>query len=65
MAKRTRRNLSASFKAKVVVEAIAGEKTLGELAQHYEIQGAEVKALHAKIGRLTGDGKRFFGKCVH
>ena len=80
MAKRTRRNHSATFKAKVALEAIAGEKTLGELAQQYEVhpnqvttwkrqltesaagvfgksssrdQGADVKALHAKIGQLT------------
>ena len=80
MAKGTRRNHSAAFKAKVALEAIAGEKTLGELAQHYEVhpnqittwkrqltvsaagvfgksssrdQGADMKALHAKIGQLT------------
>ncbi len=80
MAKGTRRNHSAAFKAKVALEAIAGEKPLGELAQQYEVhpnqittwkrqliesaagvfgksssrdQGAEVKALQAKIGQLT------------
>ena len=80
MAKGTRRNHSAAFKAKVALEAIAGERTLGELAQQYEVhpnqvttwkrqltesaagvfgksssrdQGADVKALHAKIGQLT------------
>ena len=80
MAKGTRRNHSAAFKAKVALEAIAGEKTLGELAQQYEVhpnqittwkrqltesaagvfgksssrdQGADMKALHAKIGQLT------------
>ena len=80
MAKGTRRNHSAAFKAKVALEAIAGEKTLGELAQQYEVhpnqittwkrqltesaagvfgksssrdQGADVEALHAKIGQLT------------
>ena len=80
MTKGTRRNHSAAFKAKVALEAIAGEKTLGELAQQYEVhpnqittwkrqltesaagvfgksssrdQGADMKALHAKIGQLT------------
>ena len=80
MTKGTRRNHSAAFKAKVALEAIAGEKTLGELAQQYEVhpnqittwkrqltesaagvfgksssrdQGADVEALHAKIGQLT------------
>ena len=64
----------------MALEAIAGEKTLGELAQQYEVhpnqittwkrqltesaagvfgksssrdQGADMKALHAKIGQLT------------
>ena len=32
MAKGTRRNHSAAFKARVALEAIVGEKTLGELA---------------------------------
>ena len=75
-----RKRYSADFKAKVALEAIACEKTLGELAQQYEVhptqittwkrqltesaagifgksssrdQGADVKALHAKIGQLT------------
>jgi len=33
MAKRTRRNHSANFKAKVGLAAMAGEKTLSELAE--------------------------------
>jgi len=36
MGKRTRRNLSSSFKkARVVLAALAGEKTLAELAEYY------------------------------
>ena len=42
MAKGTRRNHSAAFKAKVALEAIACEKTLGELAQHYEVHPTQI-----------------------
>ena len=35
--RRKRRNHSASFKAKVAVAAVRGEKTLAELAQHYDV----------------------------
>ena len=86
MAKGTRRNHSAAFKARVALEAIAGEKTLGGLAQQYEVhpnqittwkrqltenaagvfgtsssrdQGADVEALHAKIGQLTMENDCF------
>jgi len=35
MAKRTRRNHSANFKAKLAISALAGEKIFAELAEHY------------------------------
>jgi transposase-like protein len=36
MAKGTRRKHAASFKAKVALSALAGDKTLTELAQQFE-----------------------------
>jgi hypothetical protein len=36
MTKRTRRNHSGSFKAKVAVAALRGDKTLTELAEQYQ-----------------------------
>ncbi|MDX9835916.1 MAG: helix-turn-helix domain-containing protein, partial [Desulfobulbus sp.] len=42
MAKGTRRDHSAAFKAKVALAAIAGEKTLGELAQQYEVHPGQI-----------------------
>lgn len=35
--KRTRRTHTARFKTKVALEALKGERTLGELAQRFEV----------------------------
>jgi putative transposase len=37
MAKRTRRNYTGTFKAKVAVVALRGDKTLTKIAQQYEV----------------------------
>ncbi|MDX1252958.1 MAG: IS3 family transposase [Gammaproteobacteria bacterium] len=42
MAKRKRRNHSATFKAQVAVAAIKGDKTLAELAQHFDIHPNQI-----------------------
>jgi transposase len=43
MTKRTRRNHSPAFKAKVAVAAIKGEKTLTELAQQFDVHANQIK----------------------
>ena len=40
MSKRTRRNHSPAFKAKVALAAVKGEKMLAELAQQFDTVGA-------------------------
>jgi transposase-like protein len=40
--RRTRKRFSEDFKAKVALEAIKGEKTLAEIASHYEIHPNQV-----------------------
>ena len=35
--KRTRRNHAPGFKAKVAIAAIKGDKTLAEIAEHFEL----------------------------
>jgi transposase len=43
MARRVRCNHGAAFKAKVALEAVRGEKTLNELAQHFDLHANQIK----------------------
>jgi transposase len=42
--RRKRRNHSPAFKAKVALEAAKEEKTVAELAQHYEVHANQISA---------------------
>ena len=42
MARRKRRNHSPTFKAQVAVAALKGDKTLAELAQHFDIHPNQI-----------------------
>ena len=42
MTRRTRRNHSAAFKAKVAMAAIKGDKTLAELAQVFDVHANQI-----------------------
>jgi transposase-like protein len=58
----THRGHSAAFKAKVVLEAIRGEKTLNELAGLYQIHPNQIgqwrKQALERLPEVFGDGKR-------
>ena len=49
MTKRTRRNHSPAFKAKVVLAAIKGEKTLAELAQFFDVHPNQITTWKAQL----------------
>ena len=49
MSRRTRRNHSAAFKAKVALSAIKGEKTLAELAQLYDVHPSQITAWKGQL----------------
>ena len=47
--KRKRRNHSASFKAKVAVAAIRGEKTLAELSEQFDVHQNQIQDWRRKL----------------
>ena len=49
MLKRTRRNHSPAFKAKVALAAIKGEKALAELAQLHDVHPTQITAWKAQL----------------
>lgn len=52
--KRTRRNHTAVFKAKVALAAVRGEKTLAELSTHYDVHVNQIAQWRSElIGRAT------------
>ena len=50
MTKRKRRNHSASFKAKVAVAAVRGDRTLAELAEHFDVHPNQIQGLEEEAG---------------
>jgi len=49
MSRRSRRNHSPGFKAKVALAAIKGEKTLAELAQLHDVHTTQIAAWKAEL----------------
>jgi transposase len=49
MSRRSRRNHSPTFKAKVALAAIKGEKTLAELAQLYDVHTTQIAVWKAQL----------------
>ena len=60
MARRSRRNHSPAFKAKVALAAVKGERTLAELAEHFDVHPNQIqdwkKQLLAKAEYVLGAG---------
>jgi len=49
MTKRLRRNHTPAFKAKVALAAVKGDKTLAELAQHFDIHPNQITQWKAQL----------------
>jgi len=57
--KRQRKKHSGAFKAKVALEAVKGERTLNELAGHFEIHPTQVVQWKQRL--VAGAGDLFTG----
>ena len=59
--KRSRRNHSSAFKAKVALQAIRGDKTLAELAQQHQVHATQISAWKQQLlehaAELFGSGQ--------
>ena len=67
MTKRTRRNHTPTFKAKVALEAIKGERTLAELGQQFDVHANQIatwrtQLLEGAAGVFGGGGGQAAGE---
>jgi transposase-like protein len=63
MSKRSRRNHSAAFKAKVALEAIKGQQTVIEIAERFDVHPTQVtqwktQLLEGAAGAFGGEGAK-------
>ena len=58
MKRRPRRNHSAAFKAKVALAAVKGDRTVAQLAEHFDVHPNQITAWKAQ---LEGGASEVFG----
>jgi transposase-like protein len=58
MKKRPRRNHSAAFKAKVALAAVKGDRTIAQLAEHFDVHPNQITAWKSQ---LEGSASEVFG----
>ena len=54
MTKRSRRKHSSAFKAKVALAAMAGDRTLAELAQQFEVHPNQITTWKRQLSKEAG-----------
>ena len=55
MTRRPRRNHSPAFKAKVVIAAIKGDRTLGHLAEQFDVHANQITSWKAQLEEGAAD----------
>ena len=55
MTRRTRRNHTSAFKAKVALAAMKGDKTMTELAQQFDVHANQVAEWKRQLQERAGD----------
>lgn len=55
MTRRTRRNHTSAFKAKVAMAAIKGDKTMAELAQHFDVHANQITEWKRQLQERAAD----------
>jgi transposase len=55
MSRRPRRNHSPAFKAKVAIAAIKGERTISQIAEHFDVHPNQVTAWKAQLESSASD----------
>jgi transposase len=58
MSRRPRRNHTPAFKAKVALAAVKGERTIAQLAEHFDVHPNQITAWKAQ---LEGGASEVFG----
>ena len=59
MSRRARRNHTPAFKAKVALAAVKGNRTIAQLAEHFDVHSNQITAWKAQLeGGLPGFSAR-------
>ena len=58
MSRRPRRNHSPAFKAKVALAAVKGDRTIAQLAEHFDVRPNQITAWKSQ---LEGSASEIFG----
>ena len=58
MSRRPRRNHSPAFKAKVALAAVKGDRTIAQLAEHFDVHANQITAWKSQ---LEGSASEIFG----